>query len=321
MHERPKVHVCPSKDSEHFRLLEKCLPYSLPLLRRLQYDSQPADAIIASTVDVAIGSSIPEYFAMGFLDLMSPDVRVWCFSSLDMLDGVDPASAAYKEYEHAAITCLLAVFSSFKRKWQDLGSPDDKKITLVSSVKANVADALRRDARFNAVRDDLHGPGGPYGKYVFYRSKIVGKTSEAVPSALCLDRITPFDYQLIIDNNDLVRGVYDLEGRPSACLRDTNDQKLKGWAFLGPDGSTRTLHVMPDSRSQGVGTMVASKTVIDGHDRFGPPQDDLAHADIAVTNTGSIRLFAKLGAKYAWDCYWMRVDLSRIEGPSTTNGR
>ncbi|KAL4864838.1 hypothetical protein BDV12DRAFT_200745 [Aspergillus spectabilis] len=94
------------------------------------------------------------------------------------------------------------------------------------------------------------------------------------------------------------------------------------WAFLGFDGSLCSLHVEPEVRGRGLAAVVGREVMKRGVGRFEPDSDSgdeqaLAKeekkkwffADVAVENSASRRVMAKMGGLVGWTIAWMVVEV------------
>lgn len=215
------TYVHPARDSARLQdFLGERLPYSLPLLRRLQYYDNSSEAVAVSTFDVEV-LDMPEDFAIGFFDPQASTITCGIFSSLDVPSKQNPGSqpTGLDDGNPSEVhICLRTVFAHMKQRCAALARPLD--MLFVGTVNAASAHALRHDTRFGpAVRDDLHGPGGPYDKYTFQRSAARAFVDLTLPSGFQYSDVRSGDYRLVLDNNNLVR-LQDLPGRPAVCIRE-----------------------------------------------------------------------------------------------------
>ena len=205
--------VFAARDSARLqRFLDEQLPYSLPLLRRLQYYDNSSEAVAISTFDVHT-SIVPEDFAIGFFDPLASAITCGVFSSLDV-PRQDPVT---NESMLVVQACLRSLFARIRQYSVD--SAMNLNLLFAGSVNSASRGALRQGLRPGAIRDDLHGPGGPYDKYTFQRSTASARVDLTLPEGFLYDDVRPEDYQLVLDNNNLARR-QDLPGRPSVCIRE-----------------------------------------------------------------------------------------------------
>lgn len=217
MAQAKSTYTCPARQSHHVQsFLKLHLPRSLPLLRRLQYHSQHESAIVACSFDLE-QSRAPETFALGYYDPASRDA--WLFSSLEAACGSDTPDSRLFNHDllESSLTCLRSTFASFKQRWEQTSTLET--VVLVHCVNSNVANALRGDPAFRAVRDDIRGQGGPYSKYLMNRANDVDCT---LPNGYYYDRVNTCDHELIVQNNELVGHPRNLVGRPSLGIRDSH---------------------------------------------------------------------------------------------------
>lgn len=205
--------------------LSRYLPNSLPLLRRLQYHLQHESAIVATSFDLEQARA-PDVFAVGYCDPASG--QAWIFSSLEV--GTPVEIISHDNALEPSLQCLRAVFACFKQAWQLVA--DAEPIAVLCSVRSVVADALRADTEFNAIRDDIRGRGGPYGKYLLSREKLAEGSELSLPEGYHSDTVNASDFNLVIENNDLVGNPQNLVGRPSTGIRQGSSGLLKACKFL-----------------------------------------------------------------------------------------
>lgn len=91
--------------------------------------------------------------------------------------------------------------------------------------------------------------------------------------------------------------------------------EMVAWGFLGVDGSLTSLYVEEGYRGLGLakavtGRLLREKTV--GGGWFEGVRDGFGHAIVAGENGASLGVCGRLGARFGWDVYWVRVDLGRV---------
>lgn len=197
----------------------------------------------------------------------------------------------------------------------------DSDITFAGCVHATTATLLRThplatQPTARLIRDDIHGPGGPYLKLVWRASSPATDASAqnsnssnppSLPHPLTWSTAhTSPDIARVLATNTLIRLPSQITSRPSAAIRDTTTNALIGWVFSGQDGSVRTLFVEEPYRGQGYGRKLVERLMQTCGDA-----DGWWHTDVAVRNAESRGLFERgFGARSVQESYWMRVDLA-----------
>lgn len=212
--------------------LSKHLPYTLPLLRRLQYEDRSAQAVIISSFNPDEAQS-PSTWAIAFFDRFVDIGITSCVlsSSLD-LPIHEKISKSQQDHDDV-LRHLRAVFKSIKLRNVALSSPED--VVLVHSVKASTADALRHDPQFNAIRDDLNDINGTddacYGKYLVRPSLLREAADSSLPHGFYYDAVRSWDLQLVANTSSLVPSARYLQGKPSAGIREESTGLLRACRF------------------------------------------------------------------------------------------
>lgn len=340
--------------------LSSHLPYSIPLLRRLQFHGEeysksafvlatfPAPPALALSTGVAATIELAEQqpFAIGFFDRDSGSgTQAWLFSSLEL----PPRNASAnllkksKHTEKVAIEVqqVMMMLAHFQEKSPKASrdarlsgtcmDPPIEDVIVVGSLHKNVRDLLLTHPS-RCVRDDINGPGGPYLKYIISLDLYVGQAHRDQPlpaENLRFCSVEPSDHEFVMAKNSLVRSSKFLLPLPSCGIRDLTTGQLVAFAFLGQDGSLRTLHVELEWRAKGLGFAVARKLLVEKNSEFtdalslkqkhgeSAEKHDidsfgLAHGDVAGGNIPSTRLFQKLGAREGWEVFWVQIDLQKV---------
>lgn len=255
-----------------------------------------------------------------------------------------------EEVLNAATSQLMSVTSQIPVTWRDTtGAKSPAELLanvrhtpsspycLFGNTHSTVAALLARadDSSGRLVLD----PSVPYGKYVFPVPQTNDDSTQQLPDGLVWTTIGPDDYADVMAVNKIIRSPTTLAKLQSQAIREAAPRpggkpgKAVAFVFAAGDGSVRTLHVDPAYRRQGLAKAVVAKIL--GAGLFEPPQsgpltarrevldemlerDDeagttLAFAGIEESNTGSIRTFKALGAKWLWDVYWIYLDLDRAK--------
>ncbi len=89
---------------------------------------------------------------------------------------------------------------------------------------------------------------------------------------------------------------------PSAAIRVPGTSDPIAWAFLGLDGSLKTLHCEEAYRGRGLAKAVALKLLHERSTMFS--NDGYGHADVGTGNLASQGVCKSLGGKVEWIDYW-----------------
>lgn len=226
----------PDKWQKPRDFLAQHLPYSVPLLRCLQYFTHGTEAVLISSFDVEI-SEQPIAFALAFFDHQLPAVRSWIFSSLEIPSTreIENALDDRNSINDLALECLRKVFASMRTSCKD-------PTMLVGSVMSIVADALRRGPLSDAIRDDLSDAALPYGKFMLRDTQITAAFDLSLADGYAFDKVEARDYDLVLQNNKLIRSAQDLIGRPGVGIRDNNTGKLQACKY-GRYNSTSEIYM------------------------------------------------------------------------------
>ena len=274
------THVVKTREQEEvlIKLLNKTLPIGLGLKRRLQTQPRTSQTLILSTfvpddehVSALLAQGDQQY-AIGRFDRGSPDLHgAILHSSLELHKGAS-------DVEIQQVLALLVTFSRLRplSDTESESDPNNEDVVLAGCTHANVASMLRD---LGIARDDIRGPGGPYTKLVFELQTM--KQHEEPPKGLTWDVVrTEDDFAAVTATNSIIRARSQIDGRKNAALRKTEtatgNPELVGWAFLGLDGSTRTMYVRPEWRGKGLAKRIVRKLANDAAN-----DDGLSHTDVA----------------------------------------
>lgn len=144
-----------------------------------------------------------------------------------------------------------------------------------------------------------------------------------LPSGLRWGVLAPEHFPLVRSRTQIPRQDRTMAVLPSLAIypRDIT-QRTSGkseaapiaWAFIGLDAALTTLHVEPEWRGKGIAKALSAKIFRENMRRFWEAgMEKVAHAYVAVGNTASERMCISLGGKSDWECYWIRVDLSKVD--------
>ncbi|PNP60979.1 hypothetical protein FNYG_14260 [Fusarium nygamai] len=266
-------------------LLTNQLPYSLPLLRRLQFTKfenglrETARVILASESQFEEGVDFPKRFTAAYIDVGGgPDTQTWIYSTLEHPDDADTNDTAIYEHQLQKIIEKSVVIA------KDYGRPlVYGDAVLVGTLHDSVRDLLSKTGRVQARET------GAYDKWLF-KYEDLPKDEIALPEVL---RRMP---SLVIKLDD---------GTPVS------------WAFLGFDGSLISLHCEEPFRRRGLAKTLAAKLFREKSLDFA--DDGWCSADVAPDNDGSRGMCKRLNGKPTWRVSWVLLFVGE-KPPSETNG-
>ncbi|KXL49501.1 MAG: hypothetical protein FE78DRAFT_86086 [Acidomyces sp. 'richmondensis'] len=144
-----------------------------------------------------------------------------------------------------------------------------------------------------------------------------------LPPGLQWGVLTPEHFPLVRSRTQIPRQDRTMAVLPSLAIYPcdtTHDKSVQSktapiaWAFVGLDAALTTLHVEPEWRGKGLAKALSSKLFREKMNQFWEPEvEQVAHGYVAVGNTASQMMCMSLGGKSDWECYWIRVDLSKID--------
>lgn len=238
MAEGREVFVTSISESEQLKkFLTSHLPYTLPLLRRLQFHLQGPEAIVVSSFNPADIPS-PKHFAVGFIDPQGGGIQSWIFTSLDLPHLFQDSSIAKRDLDDVT-SCLYAVFAQIKKTCSRSAEPKDS--ILVGSIIGVTAGLLQVGLPAGFVMNDKDNPGGPYGKYMLRRSRVQQIADFTLPEDFVYDEVKESDYDIVIANNSLVGTPQNLKERPSVGIRQRSTGLLTGCKFIRKDAQVTTM--------------------------------------------------------------------------------
>ena len=140
-----------------------------------------------------------------------------------------------------------------------------------------------------------------------------------LPEGLQWGKVKPQDFELIKSRTQIPRQTRTMAILPSLAVYpiyspENQDVTPIAWAFIGLDSSLTTLHVEPTYRGRGLAKMITSKIFREEMNHFNTRDDvvdSTALGYVQVGNKASEGMCRSLGGKADWECYWLRVDLSR----------
>ncbi|KAK3337038.1 hypothetical protein B0T19DRAFT_437724 [Cercophora scortea] len=266
----------PSASPALLAQLESHLPFSLPVLRRLQFalnfpgGSTPTTHILHTYYSQDDNNNSSGHFAAAYVDLTrAPETEIWLYSTLeDASTTLDPYSPTLSLGPAEAEACDELVLTLLRRVRRiaaaaaAAGGGDERKETMVGSLN----EALRRRLVERGVR--------------MRRTDNVPEGLEATMLLL-----------------------------PSTVVR-LDDGTPVAWAFGGLDGTLMTLHVEEPYRRRGLARAVACKVMRDHVKDYG--SDGWGSADVFIHNHRSQGVCKSIGGKLSWSSTWAILDLSTV---------
>ncbi|KAL1856249.1 hypothetical protein VTK73DRAFT_8413 [Phialemonium thermophilum] len=322
-------------------LLTKHLPFSLPVLRRLQFAAQieggrspntrilfAHDNQVATTAysSSAIPSDpLPTHFAVTYLDLSRlPETQCWLYSTLE--DSVpvhtDPQDSGTGPPDLPAVDqarCLEHVLALLQRvraiELEESSSvreppPRPRGEVLVGSLHEAVRLALERHGVCIRATGHVSLELGwdYYVKWLFRVGEV--EWPDMLPAGMRWDKIrNRQDTALVRSRTTIPRQDSTLLLLPSMAIR-LDDGTLVAWAFFGIDGSLTTLHCEEPYRGRGLAKALAHRLMREHLKDYG--DDGWYHADVSIRNLQSQGVCRSLGGKPGWVVSWAFVDLKTV---------
>ncbi|MCJ1316604.1 hypothetical protein MMC15_001925 [Xylographa vitiligo] len=294
----PTVYAHPSPRLTLLPHLLPLLPYTLPLVRRLQFHLQSPHAHVLSTLAPDHPPSPPSApsppFAALYLDRSrAPETECWLFSTLEL-----PPSAPHPDAD--PLPHLLALLAHVPRLPLPAAYPATQPPSrlLLGAVHRSVLQTLAGAPIAPAAgKTVISGPGAPaaspeeesphgcvrdhtvaYQKFLFRPGTIAraaggeeeeeeeegDRAGQAVVEGLGLawTTVRAGEFALVASRTEIPRTGRTMRLLGSVGLRrgeGGGDGRLVAWAFLGPDGSLTSLHVEPEWRGRGLGKLVTRR--------------------------------------------------------------
>lgn len=235
-----------------------------------------------------------------------------------------------------AIRQLLAILSGIPTKSRDyettlLGQGENPNSPCIKAGNVHT-----RLASLLAQTSVILKSSPPYGKYLFRTGNDTTTSphdsgeGSGLPPGFRWELIKQSDYAEVMAQNQLIRSTSTLDRLKGVAIRQDNAPSVEGrsrlaaFGFAGEDGSVRTLHVDPDFRRMGLAKAVVQRIISLGF--CSPPRNGpfaasgkfqekhegshpLAFCGVLESNEGSIRTFKAIGGTWAWDVFWLWLDL------------
>ncbi|KAI0266653.1 hypothetical protein BC834DRAFT_872895 [Gloeopeniophorella convolvens] len=135
--------------------------------------------------------------------------------------------------------------------------------------------------------------------------------TEAIRAKYTFKRMESEDLDEVIKTSTVLRHKAALASVSStgAYLASSEDKRAQAWCFISKEGAVSSVYVRPEVRGTGLGKETMRKELEKAF-----AQREYVTADVAPTNTASLRLCGSLGAQIApWEVVWVRVLLDRFK--------
>ncbi|RBR11646.1 uncharacterized protein FIESC28_08873 [Fusarium coffeatum] len=304
------VKVYSTVSGDLLTLLSHQLPYSLPLLRRLQFAQlegglpQTAKVILAADSELSDSKS-PKKFTVMYVDVGGgPDTQAWVYSTYE-----HPKLATIEDttiYEQQLDRIVQESIGIAKEYGQKLSYGD---AVLVGTIHDSVRELLYKSGRVEPRET------GAYDKWLF-KYEDLPKDEVELPKGMYWATATEDDCRVVISRTDIPRTVKALSRMPSLVIK-LEDGTPISWAFLGFDGSLVSLHCEEPYRRRGLAKALAAKLFRERSLEFA--DDGWCCADVAPDNDGSRGMCKRLNGKPYWRISWVLLYVGE-KPPSHTNG-
>ncbi|KAI0013502.1 hypothetical protein F4779DRAFT_398865 [Xylariaceae sp. FL0662B] len=293
------------------RLLERHVPHSLPLLRRLQFArsvpggiTEHANIVLASSDGSGSdGSNGSASFAAAYLDFSrAPETEMWLYASLERRRSEKGEHKEVEEVEEEEEEVVVRVLRAVKRLRDAYSDGRGRRTTVLAGT---LSEAVRCAL---ANRGVVFPYSAPYDKWMFHLDALPD-----VPSPLAddmvWDRVHKEDIPLVLSRTHIARKERTVILLPSMAIYRKDGPTPIAWSFLGPDSSLSSLHCEEGYRGKGFAKAVAVKLLRERLKDYG--DDGYCWADVAPDNPSSQGVCKGLGGKIAWTVSWSRIDLDR----------
>ncbi|TKA78431.1 hypothetical protein B0A55_03062 [Friedmanniomyces simplex] len=143
-------------------------------------------------------------------------------------------------------------------------------------------------------------------------------TPPLLPKGLIWGELQPRDFALVRSRTQIPRQERTMADLPNLAIYSSKLTTAApiAWAFVGLDGSLTTLHVEPEWRGKGLAKAMTTKLFRECMDGLWEEKvrRKWAHGYVVVGNEASARMCKSLGGKSDWECYWLRIDLGKVNG-------
>ena len=331
-------------------LLRSYLPTSLPLYRRLQFGRFFEDSVLFfasahirsdkdESLDDAIVKSHDKPWMLAFVDrTCRPETEAYFFGSWEASPPPSDDTAHWQTIQQLLSDFVqackrLKVPKSLHQDVLDaqaaqLQQPNDTdsvgysradfgghaantNIMLWGAIHQNTAGVLDR---LGILATEYKSGMVPNHTFVFDVASLAPATP--LPEGLRWGVVVPEHFPLIKSRTQIPRQDRTMAVLQSLAIYPTGPDEGSApvaWAFVGLDGSLTTLHVEAEWRGKGLAKAISTKLFKDKMSNFWENgEKQLAHGYVIAGNKPSEATCRSLGAKREWECYWLRVDLSKV---------
>ena len=314
--------------------LNPYLPVSIQLYRRLQFGRFFHATSLLTNVSIR-STPVPDSpWVFAFVDRSCrPETEVWIFGSWE-IEGSVPTDETQPTIDEL-VTNLL-------RKMKDLGVPTSIHQEILDADAGKALDDAKDKVGFS--RNDYGGHAADPNIMLFgavheqtvriierlgfitrkFKSGMVPNHTfiwnvdglaqiKQLPLGLRWGELKTEHFHIVRSRTAIPRQDRTLAVLPNVGIFTKDSEQPISWAFVGLDASLTTLHVEEEWRGKGLAKATTTKLFQEKMDMFweeGLPK--LAHGYVIVGNEESSGMCRSLGGKSNWECYWLRVDLSKV---------
>ncbi|KAH8126837.1 hypothetical protein LI328DRAFT_163846 [Trichoderma asperelloides] len=287
---------------ELVELLTAQLPYSLPLLRRLQFTklphgtSQHARVIFISDAEL---STRPDAYTAAYLDFSKTGTQMFIYSTLEHPRNRDNMSNGTL-YEQQLAAMVQEVIRLRKEYGKELLFTNPDRI-LIGTLHSEIRSILEKFEGRIETR-----PTGIYDKWLMKRDELP-PPDDSLPSGMYWDSASLDDCSIIVSRTDIPRTSEELVVLPNLTIK-LEDKTPIVWALLGTDASIISVFCEEPYRQRGLAKKLAAKLLREKSSLYG--EDGLMSADVSPTNMSSRAMCKSLGGKPDWTTSWICLILS-----------
>ncbi|KAH6953319.1 hypothetical protein DER45DRAFT_647944 [Fusarium avenaceum] len=292
-------------------LLADQLPYSLPLLRRLQFTKfegglrETARIILVADSQVDDEKFPPQKFTAAYVDVAGgPDTQGWIYSTLEHPDQADiKDTTIYEEQLDRFVKECMVIAKDYGRELKHSGA------VLLGTLHDSVRELMSKTGRV------VPRETGAYDKWLF-KYEDLPRDEVALPEGMNWGTATEDDCRVVVSRTNIPRTVEVLGRMPSLVIK-LDDGTPISWAFLGFDGSLISLHCEEPYRRRGLAKTLAAKLFREKSLDFA--DDGWCAADVAPNNDGSRGMCKRLNGKPYWRISWVLLCVEE-KPPGQANG-